>query len=120
MAISPGSRPKPSLARYGHNAPGERIEIEAIRVTGVRRVGQPATTADPPVTDPWGSRTRPVLFEDGGWMECMVVSRIGLAEGSTFNGPAIIEDPATSVVVGPRDRAAVLADGHVLVTIDAA
>ena len=30
------------LARYGHNAPGERIEIEAIRVTGVRRVGQPA------------------------------------------------------------------------------
>jgi N-methylhydantoinase A len=111
---------KAHLLRYGHNAPGERIEIEAIRVTGVRRVGQPATTADPPVTDPWGSRTRPVLFEDGGWMECKVVSRIGLAEGSTVDGPAIIEDPATSIVVGPRDRAAVLADGHVLVTIDTA
>ena len=53
-------------------------------------------------------------------MECMVVSRSGLAEGSTVDGPAIIEDPATSVVVGPRDRAVVLADGHVLVTIGAA
>jgi N-methylhydantoinase A/oxoprolinase/acetone carboxylase beta subunit len=46
-----------------------------------------------------------------------VVQRSSTRSGDRINGPAVIEDQATNVVLGEGDVAEVLDDGHVLITI---
>ncbi|MHB8489363.1 MAG: hydantoinase/oxoprolinase family protein [Candidatus Dormibacteria bacterium] len=98
--------------RYGHNAPSERIEVGALRVTAISEVPKPpwlqATSRSDAESPP---EVRPVLLDDGTWAQCRVLRRHLLEPGIVVDGPAIIEDPATNVVVGPADSAMVL-DGH--------
>jgi N-methylhydantoinase A len=98
--------------RYGHNAPSEPIEVGALRVTAVSEVPKPpwlrATSGGDAERPP---QARLVLLDDGTWAQCRVLRRHMLEPGAVVDGPAIIEDPATNVVIGPADSAVVL-DGH--------
>jgi N-methylhydantoinase A len=44
---------------------------------------------------------RPVLFEGHGWQTCAVYDRYALLPGTTFAGPALIEERESTCVVGP-------------------
>jgi N-methylhydantoinase A len=44
---------------------------------------------------------RPVLFEGHGWQTCPVYDRYALGAGTTFPGPALIEERESTCVVGP-------------------
>jgi N-methylhydantoinase A len=44
---------------------------------------------------------RPVLFEGHGWQTCAVYDRYALRPGTTFAGPALIEERESTCVVGP-------------------
>ena len=106
--------------RYGHNAPSEPIEVGALRVTAISEVPKPpwlrATLGDmesPP-------QPRRVLLDDGTWAQCRILRRHLLEPGTVVDGPAIIEDPATNVVIGPGDTAVVLDGHHVRIRVGSA
>ncbi len=44
---------------------------------------------------------RKVLFEGAGWRECTVYDRYRLTAGTSFAGPALIEERESTCVVGP-------------------
>jgi len=44
---------------------------------------------------------RQVLFEGHGWQTCAVYDRYALRPGTTFAGPALIEERESTCVVGP-------------------
>jgi N-methylhydantoinase A len=63
--------------------------------------------------------TRPAYFpEAGGWVETTVYDRARLAAGLEFSGPAVVEEEGSTLVVGPRGRAQVVASGNIVVTLD--
>ena len=60
--------------------------------------------------------TRPVRFpEHDAPVACPVRSRYALRPGEAFDGPAIIEERESTLVVGPGSRVEVMAAGHLLV-----
>lgn len=57
-------------------------------------------------------RSRQVhIPEAGGWIECPVVARPGLAPGATIHGPAIVEEAESTIILLPSEIATVLSDG---------
>jgi len=59
---------------------------------------------------------RPVWFPETGVAPCPVLSRYALAAGTTFEGPAVIEERESTTVVGPGARVTV--DEHLTLIID--
>jgi N-methylhydantoinase A len=59
-------------------------------------------------------------MDDGDWYDCAVHRRPALCPGAVVDGPAIIEDLATTVLIPARDRAQVLHDGHLRIRLGAA
>jgi len=61
--------------------------------------------------------SRPAYFpEHGGLLNCPVFDRYRLFEGAEFDGPAIIEERESTVVIGSKSRAVVDAHLNLLVT----
>jgi N-methylhydantoinase A len=54
--------------------------------------------------------------EQGGFVETPVYDRYALAAGETFNGPAIVEERESTLIVNPRGRAKV--DEHLNVIVE--
>ena len=48
-----------------------------------------------------GKGERPVHFPETGFAPCKVYNRYGLGPGTTFRGPAVIEERESTVVAGP-------------------
>jgi N-methylhydantoinase A len=103
--------------RYGHSAEAEPIEVSALRVTAVRAVLKQAPAAD---SSPGagGRPARDVLFDNGETMVTAVLHGPSLEPGQTFEGPAIVEEDTTHIVVPPKARAVVLHGRHLLIEID--
>ncbi len=106
--------------RYGHHAPGEPIEVGALRVTAVAEVGKPVgyQAANGRRLEAAG-HSRRVRFDDGAEVDCQVYRRATLAVGATVTGPAIVEDLTTNIVIGPNDRADVIEGGHLHIRVGA-
>ncbi|MBO8142565.1 MAG: hydantoinase/oxoprolinase family protein [Firmicutes bacterium] len=58
---------------------------------------------------------RNVLFEGTGWVSCPVYERANLVPDRAVEGPAIIEEPTSTAVVHPGQRARVDELGNILV-----
>ena len=104
-------------ARSPRNNPVEIINI---------RVSVTAEAEDFPVSrlNPPGSRVPPltgkrkVFFpEYGKFRNTPVYDRLRLRAGQSFDGPAVIEEPMSTIVVGPGGRFHVRKTGHILVDI---
>ena len=50
-------------------------------------------------------------------LEARILWRPGLAAGTEIAGPAVIEEPNSTTLVGPGDRAVVNASGHIMITL---
>ena len=62
--------------------------------------------------------TRKAWFpESGGLVETRVLDRASFADGASFAGPAIIDDPYCTIVVPPGDTVHMNADGHIIIDI---
>lgn len=59
---------------------------------------------------------RPVHFADFGYVPTKIYNRYGLKSGTVFQGPAVIEERESTVVVGPD--ATVTVDGNLNLIID--
>lgn len=104
--------------RYGHDAPEEPIEVITARVTAIREVEGLSLDALPNEgASAAEGQTRRVLFEDGEWRECAVLRRADVIPGQPVEGPAIIEDGTTNIVLNERTTVERVAGDHLLVTL---
>lgn len=108
------------LERFGHVARTEAIEVINIRVVGISR--RPALTLGS-VGTPGGVPTpssRDVVFAEGNRITslvCDVWGRESLPVDFEVIGPAIIEEYASTVVLGSGDRARVGSEGELVISI---
>lgn len=64
---------------------------------------------------------RRAWFPDaGGWVDAAVYERYALAQGSLVEGPALIEERESTVVVGPGDRVRAAPHGNLVAELDSA
>jgi N-methylhydantoinase A len=101
-------------ARFNFDIPGETIELISIKVTALSLGDKPALPrlkAASGAPRPVGHR--PVIFEQGA-LETPVYDRATLLAGQRFEGPAVIEEPASVTVVRPGDAVRVDDYGNIL------
>jgi N-methylhydantoinase A len=109
--------------RYGTSAPQERAEIVSLRstVTGVMRKPPQATIREgqrkPPAAAMSGKR--PVFFGTG-FVPTPTLRRAALLAGNRINGPALIEEHASTTVLMPGDACEVDAYGNLVIAVGGA
>ena len=103
---------------YGHADPGREVELVNLRIVHFQRLGSPGATIGS------GARTRgtrPTLkarrayFRETGWASTKVVWRDSLTSGEIIEGPAIVEQHDTTVVIYPGQDAVVDAAGNLVI-----
>jgi N-methylhydantoinase A len=107
--------------RYGTSAPGEAAEIVSLRSTVTGLMGKPAldrlpTGVAPPETGSITGRRNVYFSEAGGFLETPIYRRDRLLAGNRIEGPALIEEHASTTVVLPGDRLEVDAYGNLVIT----
>jgi N-methylhydantoinase A len=109
--------------RYGTSAPQERAEIVSLRstVTGVMRKPPQATIREGQRKPPAAAFTgkRPVFFGTG-FEPTPTYRRAELLAGNRINGPALIEEHASTTVLMPGDACEVDAYGNLVIAVGGA
>jgi N-methylhydantoinase A len=109
--------------RYGTSAPQERAEIVSLRstVTGVMRKPPQATIREGQRKPPAAALTgkRPVYFGTG-FVPTPTLQRAALLAGNRINGPALIEEHASTTVLMPGDACEVDAYGNLVIAVGGA
>jgi N-methylhydantoinase A len=96
--------------RYGHAAPEAPVEAVALRARGTVPVSPPPLPQEPETDLPLRDAeigTRPVWFSPGGPAETTAYARTALHHGHTLEGPAVLHQYDTTIVVPPGWRARV-------------
>ena len=107
------------VAAFTRTPPASPLEIINVRVTATLHVPRSAAAMQAAVEvagDPIKG-VRPVYFpEHGTHIPTTVYDRYRLAPGHAFEGPAIIEERESTLIVGPRGRFRVAPTGNIIVT----
>ena len=107
--------------QFGHTNPESRINVAKVRVVGIGvlpPLQDPKFDAVTSVAEP--SEMRRVYAEaEGVFLDTPVYQGGDLQNGHKFQGPAIIEEATTTVVVGPNDNVAVDALNNYIITFEA-
>jgi N-methylhydantoinase A len=112
------------LRRYGTSAPSEPAEIVNLRTTVTGSVEKPglerieAGDATPPKEAQTGRRK--AFFQETGFADTPTFARAALRAGNRIQGPALIEEHASTTVVLPGDSVEVDAIGNLLIDISGA
>ncbi len=107
-------------ASFTRTPPTSQVEIINVRVSasldvegGAMPLEAERSRGASPV-----KRTRPAYFPElRDFCPTTVYDRYALTAGQAFDGPAIVEERESTLVVGPGGRFEVLASGNILVTI---
>ncbi|HET7806598.1 MAG TPA: hydantoinase/oxoprolinase family protein [Pseudolabrys sp.] len=92
--------------RYGYSAPKEKAEIVSLRSATIGVMRKPSmeplgkSNGEP---DAAFRGTRPVYFAPAGMTESPVYDRGQLKAGSRIEGPALVEEHASTTVLHPKD-----------------
>ncbi|MBM4299378.1 MAG: hydantoinase/oxoprolinase family protein [Deltaproteobacteria bacterium] len=107
--------------RYSHSAPEESADIVSLRVSAIGRLDKPEfpRIANGEAEPPANARRveRSVNFDGAGALVATVFDRTKLLAGNVIDGPAIIEEVASTTVVGPGDRVTVNEYGHLVMEL---
>jgi N-methylhydantoinase A len=111
------------LARYGFNAPKEPAEIVSLHGSVIGRLDKPVPrrlardTSDAARAAALAER-RPVYFtESAAFVDTPVYARGRLPAGAVIDGPALVEEYASTTVVFPGDRLEVGDFGDLVIDI---
>jgi len=111
------------IAAFTRTPPKTPIEIMNIRVTATLAVPGSASQLNAAETEPGPNQTalkgeRPAYFpESGKYVPTRVYDRYALAPGASFDGPAIIEERESTLIIGPEGRFTVAASGNLVISI---
>ena len=103
---------------FGHTQPGGVIEITRVRAAGIGRLPPLMQQRPEPASAPAiaASTRRVWTGVDHGWWDVPVYGAGQLAPGHQIEGPAVIDEAVTTVLVGPGDQLRVDDTGNFLVT----
>lgn len=104
---------------YGFSAPNEPTEFVNLRLTAMGKIAKPELhelkNTDPD-TSAARKDSRPVYFaERGGYVDCAIYDRYKLGAGARVQGPAIVEEFDSTVVIHPEYGAHVDRYGNLLI-----
>ena len=105
---------------YAYSDPDQAVEIYGLRVTGVGVVDKPSfpEIRSTDNLDDAHRGTHEAYFEDvGEFVETAVYERDALGAGSTFDGPVIIEQMDSTVVIPPNATAEVDRIGNIVIEV---
>jgi N-methylhydantoinase A len=103
--------------RYGHSSKNVPIDLVNLRVV-VTGVADKPSMNDVEAGDlNCTVETREVNFDGKNFISCAIWQREKLNVGLRINGPAIIEESASTTVVGPKDWATIDRLGNIHITI---
>jgi len=106
--------------RYGYCSATEPAEIVSLRTSVTGHMPKPAATV-PATADTRGPAQpaiRPVYFSPAlGWRDTPVYARDTLAAGTRIEGPALIEEYASTTVMLPGDRLTVDNFGNLVIEV---
>jgi len=108
--------------RYGHAAPDQSIEIVNLRlVVTVPRLEDAILRW---LAQPWRpeapapEQRRAAVFDDPERpADARILWRPALAAGTEIVGPAVIEEPNSTTLLAPHDRAIIDAQGNIVITL---
>ena len=105
--------------RYGHTQPRGVVEISNLRVVATGTLPPLSLPAPPPASRPaTRSGERSVwLGREEGWRQTAVFAGESLAPGHRIEGPALVEEHTTTVLVGTRDALIVDETGNFRIRI---
>ncbi len=110
--------------RYGTSAPAEPAEIASLRTTVTGIVEKPGieqiATGDETPSAAAHTGNRKAFFQDTGFADTPTFARSQLLAGNRIQGPALIEEHASTTVVPPGDRLEVDAFGNLVISISGA
>ncbi len=101
---------------YGHAMEDEPVEIVTVRANGYVPTPELRDTMGAAVGDAERGR-REVYFRGEGLVETTVYERTALEPGTSFDGPAILEESGSTAIVHPGSTAHVSEDGSVIVSL---
>lgn len=103
---------------YTFKLDGAPTEIVNLHVTAFGTVQKPELAKlegeGDNAAEAW-KETRPVLYEEAGWLDTQVYDRDKLHAGSSIQGPAIVEEESSSAVIYPGQSLTVDAYGNLIV-----
>lgn len=106
---------------FGRALDGQRIEAVNWRVEGfapTQPVAPSQAEAAAAAGQAKGSRSRPAHFPDrGDFIDTPVIAAAALVPGRVMQGPALIEQPGSTVVIGPGDRFVLDEQGPLRITL---
>jgi N-methylhydantoinase A len=105
---------------YAFSDRDQAVEIYGLRVVGLGLVDKPEFPKVAGGSDLAAARSgeRPVYFaEAGGFLDTMIYHRAALPAGARFDGPAIVEQMDSTVVVPPDWRAEVDGYGNIIMRL---
>ena len=106
--------------RYGYSAPQEKAEIVSLRSATIGLMRKPAlepVAAGGENADDAFTGKRPVHFAAAGTVDTPTFDRARLKSGNRIEGPALIEEHASTTVVEPKDVLTVDAFGNLHIDI---
>ena len=108
--------------RYGTSAPQEPAEIVSLRatVTGIMNKPPLARVAEGKASPDAAAHTgtRPIYFaSEGSFVDTPSYRRAALRAGNRIDGPAVVEEHASTTVLLPGDRLVVDGYGNLVITI---
>jgi N-methylhydantoinase A len=107
---------------FGYHDPAQPLEIVSVRLAAfVRRADSPLILSTPN-GERDGRALRPramrdVWFAPDRAAQCAVYQREQLSPGTRIDGPAVVQEYASTTLVGPGDRLEVTATGELLITV---
>ncbi|MBI3090147.1 MAG: hydantoinase/oxoprolinase family protein [Candidatus Tectomicrobia bacterium] len=111
--------------RYGHSFSEVPVEVVNARVIALGKGQKPAFAklpgrGGPAAAAPIKAARRFVYYPGLGFVECPIYDRRSLLGGDRFTGPAIVEEYASTLVLGPGDAAEVNEFGYIVVHVEGA
>ena len=107
--------------RFGRLLPGMQVEVVSwrLRASAAPMAAEVQLEQTAKSSVPMQAGERPVYFAElGAFHSTPVYSRSRVAPGQRIEGPAIIEEAESTVVVGPRARIAVEENGNLVMHLD--
>jgi N-methylhydantoinase A len=106
--------------QFGHIQPDGIVEITKLRAVGIGKIEPLKVARQEEVhATPEPIETRRVwIDESSGWMDVRIYDGAGLRHGQTIDGPAIINEQTSTIMIGAKDRLRVDAIGNYVVELE--
>ncbi|MCZ8045083.1 MAG: hydantoinase/oxoprolinase family protein [Beijerinckiaceae bacterium] len=101
--------------RFSFDDPGETVELVTLRLAAVGLLGGTASAQAPAAGAPAARRERAVHL-GGRWTSAPVYEQAGLGAGARVEGPAIVEQAYTTLIIPAGWRLAVRPSGDLVAT----